>query len=204
MPKRKNGSGLLRKRADGRWEGRVVVGYDENNLPITKNVTSKSKSECQQKLGELIREYANTAYTIENDINFGKWIDFIYHNFRKMKLRPATKENYEYEIYKYIIPKLGDIKVKDLQKSDFINFYEELQGQEYSDRLIKGCHMLCKSVLEDAVKEGRIQKNPVKTINPKNPKPKKVDVLSSEELQRFLIQAKYEGCFELFITAIST
>ncbi|MCR4693456.1 MAG: site-specific integrase, partial [Firmicutes bacterium] len=47
-------------------------------------------------------------------------------------------------------------------------------------------------------------KNPVKTINPKNPKPKKVDVLSSEELQRFLIQAKYEGCFELFITALST
>ena len=204
MPKRKNGSGLLRKRADGRWEGRVVVGYDENNLPITKNVTSNSKSECQQKLGELIREYANTAYTIENDITFGKWIDFIYRNFRKMNLRPATKENYEYEIYKYIIPKLGDIRVKDLKAVDFENLYRELKEKNYSDRLIKGCHMLCKSALEDAVKEGIIQKNPVKTINPKNPKPKKVDVLSSEEMQRFLIQAKYEGCFELFITALST
>ena len=31
--RRKNGAGTLRKRADGRWEARVVVGYDENGYP---------------------------------------------------------------------------------------------------------------------------------------------------------------------------
>lgn len=34
--KRKNGAGMLRKRSDGRWEARVVIGYDEKGLPITK------------------------------------------------------------------------------------------------------------------------------------------------------------------------
>lgn len=34
--KRKQGSGTLRKRTDGRWEGRVVVSYDDNGLPKTK------------------------------------------------------------------------------------------------------------------------------------------------------------------------
>ena len=38
--KRKSGDGTLRKRSDGRWEARVVIGYDENNLPRTKNVTA--------------------------------------------------------------------------------------------------------------------------------------------------------------------
>ena len=28
--RRSNGKGMLRQRKDGRWEGRVVVGYDEN------------------------------------------------------------------------------------------------------------------------------------------------------------------------------
>ena len=37
---RKQGEGTLRKRADGRWEARVVVGYDEKGLPITKNAVS--------------------------------------------------------------------------------------------------------------------------------------------------------------------
>ena len=39
--KRKNGEGTLRLRKDGRWEGRIVVGYNEKSLPITKCVTAK-------------------------------------------------------------------------------------------------------------------------------------------------------------------
>ena len=40
-------------RKDGRWEGRIVVGYDEKGAPITKSVTAVSKSVCQEKLEEL-------------------------------------------------------------------------------------------------------------------------------------------------------
>ena len=34
--KRKRGEGTVRLRKDGRWEGRVVVGYDEAGNPKTK------------------------------------------------------------------------------------------------------------------------------------------------------------------------
>lgn len=48
--RRKYGSGTLRLRKDGRWEGRVVIGYDDKNLPITKTVTAQTKGECEEKL----------------------------------------------------------------------------------------------------------------------------------------------------------
>ena len=48
--RREAGQGLLRKRKDGRWEGRIVIDYDEKGLPITKTVTSKSKTEGQAKM----------------------------------------------------------------------------------------------------------------------------------------------------------
>ena len=51
--KRKNGEGTVRLRKDGRWEGRVVIGYDENGLPKTKNVLAKTKGECIEKLKAL-------------------------------------------------------------------------------------------------------------------------------------------------------
>ena len=35
---RKHGSGTVRLRSDGRWEGRVVIGYNDSGLPKTKNV----------------------------------------------------------------------------------------------------------------------------------------------------------------------
>ena len=38
--RRASGDGTLRKREDGRWEGRVVVSYDEKGMPKTKNVTA--------------------------------------------------------------------------------------------------------------------------------------------------------------------
>ena len=44
------------KRKDGRWEARVVIGYDENNLPRTKNVTAVNKEKCLEKLEKLKQE----------------------------------------------------------------------------------------------------------------------------------------------------
>lgn len=54
--KRKRGSGTLRKRADGRWEARVVVGYDDKGQHITKNVTANEKAKCLEKLEQLKEE----------------------------------------------------------------------------------------------------------------------------------------------------
>lgn len=42
--RRKNGDGTLRLRKDGRWEGRIVVGYKENGYAKTKNVTAHTKT----------------------------------------------------------------------------------------------------------------------------------------------------------------
>lgn len=48
MGRRKKGTGGISLRKDGRWEGRVVVGYDDKGLPKTKNVLAGSKSECAE------------------------------------------------------------------------------------------------------------------------------------------------------------
>ena len=56
--KRKPGEGAVRLRKDGRWEGRVVIGYDEKNLPKTRNVLARTKAECVEKLERLKEECA--------------------------------------------------------------------------------------------------------------------------------------------------
>ena len=53
--RRPSGDGMVRKWEDGRWEGRIVVGYDEKGLPKTKNVLAKTKSECSAKLNTVLR-----------------------------------------------------------------------------------------------------------------------------------------------------
>ena len=41
--KRANGEGSIRKRKDGRWEGRYTAGYDKDGKVITKNVLGKTQ-----------------------------------------------------------------------------------------------------------------------------------------------------------------
>ena len=51
MPKRRaNGEGNIRKRKDGRWEGRYTAGYDpESGKRIIKNVLGKTQAEVKEK-----------------------------------------------------------------------------------------------------------------------------------------------------------
>ena len=49
--KRVNGEGNIRKRADGRWEGRYTAGYHpETGKRIIKNALGKTQAECKAKL----------------------------------------------------------------------------------------------------------------------------------------------------------
>ena len=54
--KRPDGDGLVRKRSDGRWEGRIVVGHKEGGKPIYRSVFAKTREECEEKLAVMIEE----------------------------------------------------------------------------------------------------------------------------------------------------
>ena len=77
--RRPSGDGMVRKREDGRWEGRVVVGYNEAGAPKTKNVLAKSKKECLSKLKGLMEQYHDPiSERIQPSMTFGAWLDLWY------------------------------------------------------------------------------------------------------------------------------
>ena len=214
--KRKNGEGTVRFRKDGRWEGRVVIGYDEKGLPKTKNVLAKTKGECIEKLKQLQEQYAPPkSDKIKPEMPFGDWIDFWYQNYSKSKLRATTRAGYENRIYLHIIPELGDIPLNQLTQNDLQQFYARLKksgrllhaehyGARLSDSMVRASHMNCRAALEKAVQEGLIRVNPAVGCKLPPKKAKEMQVLTREEIQRFLIQAKAEGYFELFLLELTT
>ena len=64
MPKRRaNGEENIRKRKDGRWEGRYTVGHDpETGKAIIKNVLGKTQAEVKEKLKKAIEENVGIDY----------------------------------------------------------------------------------------------------------------------------------------------
>ena len=125
--RRSNGKGMLRQRKDGRWEGRVVIGYDENGLPKTKNVLAKTKTECSEKLEKLKEEYGTVSTRCTPEMPFGNWLEFWYENFSKPSLRESTMVCYEGRIYNHIIPSIGKIQLNKLTQNDLQQFYAKLK-----------------------------------------------------------------------------
>ena len=55
--RRANGEGSLRKRKDGRWEGRYTAGTDPvTGKAIIKNVLGKTRAEVKEKLKRPLRK----------------------------------------------------------------------------------------------------------------------------------------------------
>ena len=51
MAKRRlSGDGIVRKREDGRWEGRIVIGHKENSDPIFRYIYTDTQKELTAKL----------------------------------------------------------------------------------------------------------------------------------------------------------
>ena len=51
--KRANGEGSIRKKPNGRWEGRYTQGIDPNTgRAIQKSVSARTQAECKEKAGE--------------------------------------------------------------------------------------------------------------------------------------------------------
>ena len=212
MAKRRNrGDGSLHLRKDGRWEGRVVIGYDEKGLPKTKNVLAKTKGECVEKLKALKETIApSTPSKVRADMPFGEWLDHWYETYCKPTIRPRTQRTYEGYLRLYIKPKLGSIPLNKLTTNDIQQFCawmksdDHIGGSGISDGQIRNCFSLCHRALEKARAEHLISRDPTDGCKLSPVRYEEMKILSREAMQRLLIQAKEENYYELFLLEFAT
>ena len=214
--RRKRGDGGISLRKDGRWEGRAVIGYDEKGLPVTKNVLAKTKTECAAKLKQLRESIAiPTPEQPKPGILLKDWLDHWYQGYKKPMLRPNTQMSYEHRIYQHIIPALGNIQMDKLTTANIQKFYadlkqsgrlarEDIYGAGLSDQTVRGIHTTLRAALDKAMAEKLIFRNPAEGCSLPPAKVREMQVLTPEEIQRLLIQAKEDGCFELLLLELST
>ena len=147
---------------------------------------------------------------------FGEWVDFWYQTYVKSGLRPTTQQHtYETNIYQHVIPQLGQIPAvpADPERSPAVLrppekegrlIRTDLYGKGLSDRMVRMCHAKCRAALDLAVQENLIRTNPAIGCKLPPKRGREMQVLSRQELQRFLMQAKADGYFELFLLDLST
>lgn len=103
--KRANGEGNIRKRKDGRWEGRHTAGYNpETGKRIIKNVLGKTQAECKAKLAAAMEASKGVDVSCADEYTVATWLRSWYDIYAKPNVRVATADRYRLMIEQYAIP----------------------------------------------------------------------------------------------------
>ena len=125
--KRANGEGSIRKRSDGRWEGRYTAGRNpETGKPIYKNVLGKTQAEVKEKLAEAIEKSKGVDMARAGKYTLGQWMEVWFENVAQVKVRPSSHATYRGYLDNHIKPNIGNIPLHKLSTLDLQRFYREM------------------------------------------------------------------------------
>ena len=217
--RRANGEGNIRKRKDGRWEGRYTAVYDPaTGKRITKNVLGKTQAEVKEKLAKAIADSQQLDVTKTNNYTVTTWLTTWYEVYAEPRLRPNTKSYYQNYINNHIIPGIGSIKLEKLTTIQIQRFYNKLQksgrvqrdnqvelrDKSLSPRVVRGVHTLLSNCLEQAVAERLILVNPAKGCKLPKLEKKEMQILPQEKIGLYLAEADRRGLLALFYLELTT
>ena len=217
--KRANGEGNIRKRKDGRWEGRYTAGRDPvTGKAIYKNVLGKTQAETKEKLKQAIEKNVKVDVVRSGKYTVAEWVRLWFETYSKPSIREQTAYYYNNYIEKHIVPGIGSIKLDKLTTLQIQQFYNklktsgrvqryehiELKDKGLSNRFIRGVHGVLNSALEQAVKEWLITANPAEGCKLPKIEKKEMKVLLPEQIGAYLQEANKRGLLPAYYLELTS
>lgn len=216
--RRSNGEGNIRKRKDGRWEGRYTAGYDPaTGKQIFKSVLGKSQAEVKEKLKRAIEGNKDIDIIKAEEYTVGQWMDVWYETYCIIKVRRSSHQTYRGYIDNHIKPYIGSIKLNKLTTLDLQRLYGKLlksgrivrpemvkDNPGLSSKSVRNVHNVISAAMDKAKAEKLISRNPADDCVLPERQHIEMQTLTADELQAFFREAKKSNLFEFYYTDLST
>ena len=195
--RRPQGDGTIRKRSDGRWEARIIIGHKNDGSPMYKSAFAKTQKSALKQLHQLLDLYRDVDLTEECRMTLGEWMDKWLDEYMIFTIRESTLDSYRTMVKNQVKPFIGNKRLASLTTADMQKFYNKIKkegrvrehpvhGKTLADSMVRGVHMMLHEALDMAVKERLLAKNPTNgTTIPKCNYPEK-QILGDNQLETFL------------------
>ena len=201
--RRPSGDGMVRKRDDGRWEGRIVVGHKENGDSIFRYVYAPTQKELSARLRQHIDSYQGADLTEQSRMTLSEWLDQWLESMADT-LRHNTLRNYRSYVENHIRPSLGDKQLARITPKDVQRFYDQL-GDCLASGTVRRIHTTLHGALKTAQKAHLIANNPTEQITAPKFSYGEKQILTDEQLDVFMkVIAEDEIWCDFFYTELTT
>ena len=211
--RRPSGDGMVRKREDGRWEGRILIGHKENGDPIFRYIYADTQKELTAKLRQNITAYQGVDLTEECGMTLSEWLDRWLEQMASV-LRLSTLEHYHSDMEHHVKPYLGQKKLTQITPADLRKLYDTLKqhGRVHPRPEPWTIHHHCPRhpyhlhhALKSAVDQRLLSHNPADHVEPPKVSHKPMKILNDEQLDAFLSAVEQDPIWkDFFYTELTT
>ena len=133
--RRGRGEGSIRRRADGRWEARVDLGWIDGKR-VRKSIFGRTRREVADRLPKALEHakqggrFADERQTVEQFLE--RWLDY-----KRERLRERTLSTYEIALRLHLIPGLGKLPLARLTPAHVESWFHRHQQKGASARNIR-------------------------------------------------------------------
>jgi integrase len=207
---------MVRKRDDGRWEGRIVIGHKKNGDSIFRYLYADTQKELTAKLRQSIDAYQGVELTEQSRMTLSEWLDQWLDRRMAGTVRGDTLDGYRRDLDNHVKPRLGQKQLTKISPADLKDLYAYLlehgrlskgrdNGRGLAPATVRGIHTTLHHALKTAVEEGLLPANPTDEVTPpklpRNPK----GILNNDQLDALMAAIRQDPLWhDFFYTELTT
>ena len=184
--------------ADGRRIRRWHSGY-------------RSRKEAERARVELLASLDKGAYVAPSRLSFGSFLVDEWLRAKQTNVKETTLALYELHVTKYVVPRLGGVPLLNLGPAHLNTLYAELladrernRGRGLSPTTVRRVHTTLHKALADAVRWGRLARNPADQADPPREATPEMSVWDPLQLRTFLDSVRSDRLFAAWLLAATT
>jgi integrase len=182
--------GNITRRGKSSWRLKYDVGTGSERQ-IAYVTVRGTRKQAEAELAKRLTELADGRYVARSLETVETYVQHWLANIAPAKSGPSSLAQYETMVRNHVLHELGAIELQRLDAAAIDRLYTLCRKRGLSPVTLSNLHSVLKRILKSAVRAGKLASSPMDRIQTEpNAKPGEVEVLSEEELCRFLDHLK--------------
>lgn len=152
------------KRRDGRYEGRYVKGKKKDGTTQYGYIYGRQYGEVKRLLNQIKSDLMKSSQSNVCMVSFTEWVKRWQILKLRCRVKESTQQTYNLILRRYIIPIIGNIDLSEITPEKVVDMLTQLTNCGYSERTKGMVLYLLSSIMNAAVENDLIKRNPCKKI----------------------------------------
>lgn len=179
------GSVALDKRT-GLWVGRLELPPDPGGKRRRKVIRRKDKGALIRELNTLRAQLEKAGDIPTDDMTVEQWFTYWMNRVAVKDRRPKTVESYRSVIDRWVVPVIGKVRLDKVTPSTIRRVFTAMEDAGRSSTYARNAHSVMAAAFTDAVRDGRIHRNPVDLVRAPLKSVARLDALTPSEAAKLL------------------